>query len=199
MTRVRMHETPKCLFTRPKLLLHPGLPRPLHGMAPRTILGEAWWTAERDAAFEHNNFCCWACGVHRTDAVEFQWLEGHEAYEINTRRGLVTFIEAVGLCHYCHSFIHRGRLRALVKAEREPYDKLRQVLLHGLAVLEKSKVLRKQKGVTLERRLEQLRLDDRDVPWDRWRMCVGDIYYAPVIKSYGEWLQKYQRKEVEDA
>ena len=37
---------------RPELLLHPNIPKVLHGVAPRVVLGAKWWDAERRACYE---------------------------------------------------------------------------------------------------------------------------------------------------
>ena len=90
----------------PELLTHPNIPKPLHGITPRDILGKAWWDQQRQIAYRERHYHCWACGVHKSQAAYYQWLEGHESYDIDYVHGIVTLREIVALCHACHSFIH---------------------------------------------------------------------------------------------
>ena len=93
------------------ILLHPQIPKPMHTVNPRTILGRKWWDIVRNKSYEEKGFHCHACGVHKNDAQYKQWLEGHEFYSVNYKLGEVKFIKVVALCHSCHNYIHDGRLQ----------------------------------------------------------------------------------------
>lgn len=108
MVSINLSEAPN--FTRPELLLHSTIPPSLVGINPRTIKGPDWWNVVRREAYAKNNYCCWACGIPKIDAKYHQWLEGHECYDFNVATRVATFTEVVALCHYCHSFIHKGGL-----------------------------------------------------------------------------------------
>lgn len=122
-------------FKRPELLMAVGIPEPLWGVNPRTIRGKAWWDERRKKAYEANNFCCHACGVHRFDAAYKQHLEAHEVYETNWKEASLEFVEVVALCNACHSYVHRGRLRLLVAKGQATQKKLEEVEVHGRATL----------------------------------------------------------------
>lgn len=57
----------------PWLLLHPNIPKPLHGLAPRVIKGEKWFNQTKREAKAKLNQHCWACGVHKYDAKYHHW------------------------------------------------------------------------------------------------------------------------------
>ena len=45
----------------PTILLHPNIPKPLHLVAPRTVLGEAWWKSVKKKVKREANGRCQAC------------------------------------------------------------------------------------------------------------------------------------------
>jgi hypothetical protein len=166
-------------MNRPELLLHPQIPKPLHGCAPRVILGEDWWNRERQAAYAANDFCCWACGVPKADALIHQWLEGHECYEFDYAKGRLTLKEIVALCHLCHNFIHLGRLGMLLKRGETTHEFILQVIDHGRTVT---------KG------LKAPALPKISAPWAAWRMVIDGKEYGPTSENYTAWSRGEWRK-----
>lgn len=164
----------------PSILCHPNIPKPLHGVNPRTVYGRTWWDNERHKAYEVAGFCCQACGVPRREALYRQWLEAHEFYVIDYAKGLVTFDHLVALCHACHNFIHDGRLAMLLDEGKISADRYQDILHHG-------RMLLKGAGLTEQ---HSLRHDPgcRIANWKRWRMVIDGKKYGPSTKSYDEWL-----------
>ena len=99
----------------PWLLFHPNIPKPLHGLAPRIILGETWWQTTKKEAKAKLNQHCWACGIHKSSSKYHQWLEAHECYSINYGLGRVEYVGTCALCHACHNYIHDGRMLMMVE------------------------------------------------------------------------------------
>lgn len=180
------------LFVRPKLLLHQPLPRPLHGVAPRIVFGKTWWDETRGKAAIKNRYCCWACGVAKEKAEEHTWLEGHEAYNIDFKKGRAVFMEVVSLCHYCHCFIHLGRLQNEVQRGFSPYSKVLAVEGHGLNILVKNKIIPKRKAhLNKEQALRNFVRDISMVPWSQWRLVIYDKEYTPELKTQDAWRKRY--------
>lgn len=151
-------------FTRPELLVHPQIPRMLHGFNPRTLMGNRWWHKNRWEAFKENNHCCWACGVHRTEAWKYQWLEGHECYRYMWEEGRLILEEIVGLCFACHSFIHDGHLAAMCMGGKITRAEENYVRKRGHDILQENDLLS-------ERATRHLGGWDH-APWEEWVMVV---------------------------
>jgi hypothetical protein len=66
-----------------EILFCPNTPKPLHGMSPRSILGDEWWDKERIKAYRKFFNHCQACGVHKSDALYHRWLEAHEVFNFD--------------------------------------------------------------------------------------------------------------------
>lgn len=179
-------EKPPKLKLRPRLLLCPNVPRPMHGMAPRVVLGAKWWNQTRQEAYQSTQFRCLACGVPKHLALGHQWLEGHELYKINYRYGMMTYVETVPLCHYCHNYIHDGRMIAMVEKGQLSAVRFKTIIQHGDRVLAAAGLSRLTHNQRLEA-LSQKLLDGKVAPWVKWRLIVDGKKYKPKFKSEAQW------------
>lgn len=186
--------TPKPIFHWPQLLQHPNIPKPLHGLNPRTILGEEWWDVTRQEVYTKNNYCCWACGVHKSDALYKPWIEAHECYQIDYMKGRAELKLVAGLCWFCHNYIHNGRLMSIESAGGVPKGTYEDVMKHGQRVINESKTWPSELDFllyTIESELTAL-VKDRFTPeWSDWRLVINGKEYPPIHKSYKEWARFY--------
>lgn len=160
---------------RPEVLQCPQIPKPMHCVSPRAVLGSAWWNAERRAAYASTNYHCIACGVHKGKARFHQWLEGHELYFTDYHKGRLTYLETVPLCHACHNYIHRGRLQALLDEGQITGERFSIIVRHGDKALREAGLFKP---------------DEYSGPiakWADWRLVVGDKEYEPKFKSFEAW------------
>lgn len=164
---------------RPELLLMPNVPKPLHGLAPRTVLGPVWWERIRLAAYRSVGFRCAACGIHKSEAEEHRWLEAHEVYDIDYPRGTAVYVETVPLCHYCHNFIHDGRLLVLARTGQISREKYDAVMEHGRRVLRKAGLRKKPVR------------PKRIARWNLWRLVVNGVEYPGRFKDAEDWRRAY--------
>lgn len=163
---------------RPELLTHQQIPKPLHGVNPRTIFGDTWWNKERKIAYAKNDYHCHACGVHKSQAKFHEWLEAHEAYDYDYPNGKLHFREIVALCHSCHNYIHAGRLIALLQTGKISRMKYDIIVIHGSKILEKHNLKKREYTGKLP-------------AWNDWRLVIDNKEYAPLYKSYAEWLYNF--------
>lgn len=172
---------------RPEILLGKNIPKPMHGVAPRVVLGSKWWDKERKDAYASTDYHCLACGVHKSLAKSRQWLEAHELYEIDYEKGRMTYIECTPLCHLCHQFIHDGRLTNLLRKSEISHAKFVSIIQHGDSVLRKASLRRQPYEIR-----EQLLRNTRCAPWEDWRMVVGGFEYPPLYRTEEEWMTKFE-------
>lgn len=181
---------PNPLPLRPDILLHPNIPLPLHGRNPRTINGVNWWNRERRKVYKSTEFHCLSCGVHKEQARSRQWLEAHELYEIDYQRGLSTFVEIVPLCHYCHNFIHSGRLQALLDRGEIHHSKFVAIIRHGDEVLRRAG-LTKKSHFERDREIQEMMAKGLVAEWSEWRLIVDGVEYEPLYSSQKEWEEAH--------
>jgi len=173
---------PKPKFTRPELLLHPNIPKPLHGINPRTIIGEEWWDIQRHKAYKRNNYCCWACGVHKSRAKYHKWLEAHEYYIYDYVKGEAKLKFIVALCYSCHNFIHSGRLTAMQERCEISENKYKDIMTHGLKIL---------KDAGLQKPIPP----SSPAKWEDWHLRIGKKKYYSQFKNYEEWYEHYYERK----
>jgi len=203
------------LFTRPDILLHPNIVKPLHGVNPREIFGQEWWDVQRREAYAKNSYCCWACGVHKYNALFHPWLEAHETYKIDYAKGIAEMIEIVALCHACHNFIHSGRVLMMVlQGNPEMPEKKAWIIYHrGFSVLKAAGLkpnpfalfacdeLAENGGSPPNWATSQQFLDaliDNPIPdgpmadWEKWRLVIDGKPYPPKYSTQVAWLDHFQ-------
>lgn len=185
-------------FPNPALLTHPNIPKPLHGRNPRSILGKDWWDIKRREAYAKHDYHCWACGVHKKDAMYHQWLEGHESYLIDYHKGEVRLNEIVALCHSCHNFIHSGRLQILWQKDKIAHEKCVDILEHGFAILEMAE-LKPFFGTIMVWNLltgdnKPYKIDDSPMAdWGDWHLILEGVKYYSLFKNIDDWHDYYRR------
>jgi hypothetical protein len=173
---------------RPEILLCPNIPKPLHGVAPRALLGTKWWNVTRKAAYAKTNYCCVACGVYKHEAKGPKWLEGHEVYKINYASGISKYLETVALCNYCHSYIHDGRLLAMLDQGKLDHARYAAILHHGDSVLAAAGLCRPSREER-EDEFVDLLLSGRIASWGQWRLLLEGKEYPPKYKTEAHWRE----------
>lgn len=173
----------------PKLLLGCNIPKPLHGVAPRVVLGTPWWDKVRREAYESTNFHCKACGISKYQTKQGV-LDAHERYEVDYLSGKLYYIEAVPLCKDCHNFIHDGRLQWLLDTRKIRHQEFTRIIRHGNTVLREAGLVR----LTAAERVVELKsliANGALAAWEDWRLVVDGKEYPPKFKTEAEADRHY--------
>jgi len=179
--KLRRARPAKVWKREPEVLLCGNVPKPMHGLAPRVVLGRKWWDQTRQAAYASTNNHCIACGVHKFRAMCRQWMEGHELYAVDYVNGRMKYLRTVPLCHYCHNYIHSGRLEAMLEKGEITHAKYAAIHQHGDAVLD-------------DAGLEKEEHQGLVAPWEKWRLVIGRKTYKPKFKTYEDWVAFYGKE-----
>ena len=191
LKKLKLSKSKTCPFKpKPSLLLHNNIPTPMHGTAPRVVLGENWWNKTRRACYKKSHHHCQACGCHASDAKGRQWMECHEQYEINYTKGRMKYVGCVSLCHYCHSYLHDGRLIWLLQTGQIHQAKYCAILQHGDSVLAKAGLVRESKKIRDKKIHEQV-----IAPWGKWRLQIGRKLYPPLFATSAQYFAAQQNME----
>ena len=186
----------------PEILLHPNIPKPLHGVNPRTIKGKDWWDVERQKVYKERNYTCWACGVHKRDAKFHSWLEAHELYEINYSKGTVKFKGLCALCHSCHNYIHNGRLEILYLKGEITFSKFSYILQSRSDILISKRLpinafafsVMCRNSIPLPIKYNVQTIDDSvDAEWDEGKLLFEGKEYYSNFKDISEWKSHYSK------
>lgn len=187
----------------PWILMHPNIPKPLHGMAPRVILGEEWWRKTKRESKQSLHQHCWSCGVHKSEAKYHKWLEAHECYSINYKTGEVRYAGTAALCHACHNYIHDGRCQMLVAQDEMTFEKYEDIISRGNKLLrqwvefvggswiggkvpyESTLLFRKYNHLINS---DKIAWADGDCKWEDFHMVVGGERHERNHKTYDDWL-----------
>lgn len=191
------------LELKPEILTQPNVPKPLHGVAPRTIMGQEWWDKTRKEVYASTDFHCKACGVAKANAKGPKWLEAHEFWEIDYDNGSASISEIYPLCHYCHNFIHSGRLTEIVDIEKSE-NEVKDILEHGFNVLAKAGL--KGNPVTFELAervgaktygVEAYEAQESPVEWGDWYLEFNGAKHHSKFKDIEAWREHYEKQNEE--
>jgi hypothetical protein len=174
----------------PQLLGQGNIPKPLHGINPRTIMGQAAWSKHRQIVIQNNPYCK-ACGAENCI------LDLHEDYEIDYNNCIMKIRDYVPLCKSCHSFIHSGLLRVWVSEKTVSIQAAKDILQHGINICAQHSIqifagtalLAKDLRVPLGSVRSWTPKISSD--WGSWKLLYDGKEYAGM--NYFEWRRKYGR------
>jgi hypothetical protein len=184
-------DTPKTPQTlKPQLLGQANIPKPLHGINPRTIMGASKWAKHRQVIVQNNPYCK-SCGASNCA------LDLHEDYEIDYNNCIMKIRDYVPLCKSCHSFIHSGLLRVWVSEKTVSIQAARDILQHGISICAQH-CIRIFAGTALLAKELSVPLGSvrswtpkMKSEWGSWKLLYDGKEYPGM--SYFEWSRNYGR------
>lgn len=191
---------PDTFRPEPAILTHPNIPKPLHGMNPRSLRGQAWWDQVRHAAYASTGDRCLACGVPRAAARGHQWLEAHEWWRIDYQAGTAVVERIVPLCPFCHAFVHSGRLQMIAGREKTREECV-AILEHGFRILKEHRlrafpgtidVARALGARTFGVRAYRIKVNEA-LRWQDWRLILDGREYRSSFADARAWRSHYNR------
>ena len=173
---------------RPELLLHPNIVKPLHGLAPRTLMNKKEWDLERKKAYAKHDYHCMACGIYAPWDIEHerfageQKLHAHEAYDIDYAKRTAKLVEIVAVCPTCHNYIHSGRTQAMYDKGIYDEEDCWYIFTHGDSVLI-------DEGISPSIKI----IDEKtyEDEWGDWSLIINDKEYKSKFNNYEEWRKHY--------
>jgi hypothetical protein len=186
----------------PEILTQPNIPKPLHGLNPRTLKGDEWWDRTRQEVYASTGYHCYACGVHKRAALFHKWLEAHEMYKYDYEEGVAELIKIIPLCHACHNFIHSGRLLAMYQSKEVTKEYAKTVLERGFRILAENK-LECFPGTLITADhvgcdtycVRPYKMPDFIADWCRWRLIMDGQEHYTKYDDIEEWHNHYQSGE----
>ena len=184
--------------SNPSLLLHPNVPKPLHGMAPRTLMSGKEWDVTRRGCYKDAEYKCEACGIQAGWDVEgnkFGWsdqyngtlkLHAHEDYDIDYEMKEVVLNKIVSVCATCHNYIHSGRTQSLYEKGILDEQDMWEITTNGDSVLIDG-------GISPS--LKEVDKNTYEDEWDDWRLLFRDKIHSSKFKDYDEWVKHYKGED----
>ena len=112
------------------------LPLSLHGINPRTIMGDAEWEKIKHFVQKESYHECACCGRYIRH-IPGDWIETHEMYSVDIEKHEFKLLGFVGLCNECHSYIHYGRLQMLLVTGQITIEEYNKIINHGNQLLQR--------------------------------------------------------------
>lgn len=202
------------------IIAMPNIPKPLHGVAPRTLLGAATWNRMRRACYAAADMTCEICGKK----LERGMADAHEVYDIDYEKGVATFKRTVCTCRLCHrNGIHSGRCITLYKNGNPLMSK--DSLLSGAenvftiislynsshkgeplrcyaTMLDylKCDELRRPMEELIEKYGTKFYMEDpkKMAKWGDWKLIIGSKEYPTPYQNEDEWKEAMEKRGEKD-
>lgn len=210
--KVETVETWQCpTGTGVPLITMPNVPRPLHKLNPRNIMGASTWNHVRKRCYFDAGYKCEICGIDFAD-IKPRYA-AHELYSYDWIAGTGKFERCIAVCAVCHNAIHSGRLITMYKNDNPLYPKeyVLKVVEHCFSLVHKYNAEHRNKKPlkVYSTFLEYLKVDDladdmarlidmydiqfyqepkHIAKWGDWRLIIGDKEHKTPYKDEGEWM-----------
>lgn len=207
----------------PAILTMPNIPRPLHGLCPRTILTKSTWDFMRKKCYMDAGYKCEICGEDLSDGRP----ESHELYSYEYTTQTAVFARTICLCKKCHGyFIHSGRALTLYKQGNPLFTKerLMEGVEQGFTIINSyneahpldeplrvySAILDYAKQPELKEEMEALiqkyNIKFYTIPekwwnkknWGEWKLVIGNKFYRTPYGSMQDWQSAMDKKSQEE-
>lgn len=201
------------------LITMPNIPKPLHALPPRNIMGRTAWDRARKLCYFKANYKCEICGCEPPKGN----LHAHELYTIDYLEGTSTFNRCIAICKQDHDFIHSGRLVTLFKEGNTlcPKSYVLKVVEKGFKLVsDYNKEHPDEEPLRVfDTFLDYLRVPElademaelirkydikfycsprRPARWDKWRLVWRGKEYKTPYKNYEEWMAAMEEKRKTD-
>ncbi len=102
-------------------------------------------------------------------------------YDVDYLLGRAVYIETVPLCHFCHGYIHSGRLLMLLEGGEITQSRYINIVQHGDDVLGQAGLLHLKHQV----------YDGPVADWEDWRLVLNGKEYKPKFKDIHAWNKAF--------
>ena len=201
------------------LITMPNVPKPLHGLPPRVIMGKTTWDHVRKKCYYDAGYKCEICGEEPPKGQ----LHAHELYSYDYLAGTGKFERCIAICKKDHDFIHSGRLITMLKNNNilYPREYVLSVVEKGFKLIHDYNCMHRNKKPlrAFSTFLEYLKVpsihDDMvalidkydiqfyDMPskvadWADWKLLIGEREYPTPYANMDEWKAAMEEKGKQD-
>lgn len=209
------------------LLTMPNIPKPLHAVNPRLIMGNAAWDKARKKAYYDAGYRSEISGKLCSEPGS---LHAHEVYDINYVTGVCTFKRICAITPQEHVyFIHSGRMITLWKGKNPLYttEKVLSGVENGFKLIyEWNQAHKKREKLRVYKTfLEYLKCEELEKPmedliekyeiefwgedlkrccdWEDWKLVIvkengeREVYPTP-YEDYNAWIEAMKEASKKD-
>lgn len=205
-------------WTAPKedgapIIAMPNVPAPLHGCAPRTLLGNSTWTHMRKKCYFDADYKSQISGIELDGRNSDLKCNAHELYSYDYVHGEAYFERAVCISPIEHNFIHSGRMLTMYKKGNPlmPKSYLLKVVENGFSIIyewnkkhPKERPLRAYATLADYVNIPSIEKEMRDLiekyeikfyqedteysaKWGEWNLYIGKNKYPTPYTTRSDW------------